>query len=908
MNAPYVCLRCSRQLVRSKCQRRSSDFVSLGQLVGRDDDTRTMPPGVSLTNDNSAATGLPSQKKRLPSAHRYQELREPKAVDKVLETLFASNRGPEQPLERTRYSRTLGTHPQPVKSIESERLATKRSMEDRFWELRNKLRRGTAPLQEIWKDCESLLRKTTWFRKNYGHHKMFSDGSTMVVPSSIVFLHVLLAVCQKERLVIDGQDFTPAHAIRIYMTHGVMKSWWSRVLWCQLGQVLQSRNRPTDETVGAALDEIILGNILEVWNVYEENYGFRSGHFIGHPARGSDEVDDKASTSEGFPSILANQHQIKPSDETAVAAAMTIECLRVAGIRVPSRVMGLFNRFGQNVKRDRSIAIRCLLRAGVPSEIIGEALEGWDSGTSLEPQKILLPTEKSDKTRVLTHAVNRYLKRHIQDWSRLGIRERLLSISMAAQRSDPRHAINLWHQFQAHIEASKSEAEKDSSDQVYVRFLRTFWALRRHDHAIEVWNHMIALGYPPMPKHWTAMLTGCIVARDVESLQRIWTNMLKSGMLPDSTTWTTYIHGLIDGRKWEEGLQALEQLGRIWKSAPPLKPSDTTGEKTTGSNNADDNQRDEEPKDESVLRPLENPVCAALSGLIHIDKRALIPRVLAWARAHQVPLSNYTYNILLKPIVRHESQAAIQAHLQQMAEANCTPDVVTFTIILNGLVSNPTSTFHTLPPEAQENTVTSILADMERHGIKPTTYTYSTLLDGLLTPGSRELADNYTPNVQAARTVLAHMAQQNIYPSTYVYTILITHYFNHRPTPDLPAVSSLWSSIFHSGQVYTLDNIFFDRLIEGYADNNQIEDALKFLHVAPEYGNTPGWGALVRLLRALIRAKEWGLCEELVEDVEREEGPLRVGQGRGQGREKAEFWELVLLLKERGVVVVDGER
>ena len=707
---------------------------------------------------------------------------------------------------------------------------------------------------------------------------------------------------------IDGQDFTPAHAIRIYMTQGVMGSWWSRVLWCQLGQVLQSRNRSTDETVGAALDEIILGNILEVWTVYEENYGYRSSRFIGHPPRGSDEVDDNASTSEGIPSSLANQYQLRPSDDTAVAAAMTIECLRVAGIRVPSRVMGLFNRFGQAIRRDRSIASRCLLQAGVPSEIIEKALEPWESGTSPEPQKIFKPTEKSNKTRVVTHAVNRYLKRHTQDWSSMGVRERLLAINGAVQRSDTRLAVNLWHQFQAHIEASKSEAENDSYDQVYVRFLRAFWAIRRHDHAIEVWNHMIKSGYPPMPKHWTAMLTGCIIARDVESLQRIWTNMLKSGMLPDATTWTTYIHGLIDGRKWEEGLQALEQLGRIWKSAPPLKPSDTAGDKMTGSNTADDNQHNEEPKDESILRPLEHPVCAALSALIHIDKRALIPRVLAWARFHQVPLSNYTYNILLKPIVRHESQAALQAHLQQMAEANLTPDVVTFTIILNGLVSNPTSTFHTLPPEAQENTVTSILADMERHGIKPTTFTYSTLLDGLLTPGSRELSDDYTPNVQAARTVLAHMAQRNIYPSTYIYTILITHYFNHRPVPDLPAVSSLWSSILHSGQANALDNIFFDRLIEGYADNNEIEDALKFLQVAPEYGNTPGWGALVRLLRALIRAKEWGLCEELVEDVEREEGPLRVGQGRGQGREKAEFWELVVLLKERGVVVVDEER
>ena len=43
--------------------------------------------------------------------------------------------------------------------------------------------------------------------------------------------------------------------------------------------------------------------------------------------------------------------------------------------------------------------------------------------------------------------------------------------------------------------------------------------------------------------------------------------------------------------------------------------------------------------------------------------------------------------------------------------------------------------------------------------------------------------------------------------------------------------------------------------------------------------------------------------------MERGDGPLRVGQGRGQGRERAEFWELVDLLKEKGFVrSVDEER
>lgn len=916
MNAPYVCLRCSRQFARFKCHRRISDFVSLGRLVGRDDDSRgtlqELPP-TEGSNGNSPATELQLQKRRSKLPQSFQKQRNLKGDDHVLEALFASNRGQEQALEKSRYSRTPKSQLQPIQTAESEISATIRSVEVRFRELSNRLRRRTVPLQEIWRDCESLLGDTTRIRKDTGKHgddKILSDSITTLFDTpafSYTLRDVLLAICQSQYLVIDGRDLTPADAIKTYMKHGVMRNWWSRVLWCQLGQVLQLRNWSTDETVETASNErirIILSRILEVWEVYEERYGLRSSFFAVPLSRDSERMDGKASTSEESSSSLAYQRQPHPHDDTTIAAAMTLECLEAAGVKEPSRIIGLFNRSGQALKRDRSIATRCLLHAGVSSEVIEKALEGWD-----EIEKILKPAENSDKPRNSRYSLRASQKRPDQDWSSMGLHERLLAIGRTSERSNSQLAIDLWRRFQADVEANKSEAEKYSHDHIYVRFLRTFWALRRHNEAIEVWNHMINWGYPPKPKHWTAMLNGCIIAKDVESLQRLWTNMLDSGVLPDSTTWTTYIHGLIEGHKWEEGLKALEQLGRIWKSAPPLKPSDTTSDKSTGSDAGNDNQSAEESKLGSILRPTENPVCAALSALIHINKRSLIPRVLAWARSHQVPLSNHTFNILLRPIVRHGTQAAIQAHLQRMTEANCTPDVVTFTIILNGLVSNPTSAFRTLPPETQQSTITSILADMEAQGMEPTAFTYGTLLDGLLTPGSRDSSPDYTPNVQAARTVLAHMAARNIYPSTHIYTILITHYFTRRPSPDLPAVASLWASIRHSNQYNRLDNIFFDRLIEGYADNDEIDHALHFLRFLPRYGNTPGWGALVRLLRALVRAKEWGLCGELVGDVERGDGPLRVGQGRGQGRERAEFWELVDLLKEKGVLKsVDEER
>ena len=915
MHAPYVCLRCCRQLLRWKCQRRNSGFVSLGRLVGRDDDSRKTPQEAPLANGNPTPIGNQRRKKRLTFAQQYQEQRKPKGVDKVLETLFASNRDNEQALERNRYSRTPKV--QHMKDAAIERSAIEWSSADRLRELHNKLLRGTAPLQEIWRDCESLLAKK-WIRKdamaNGVDQKLFDYSSTSIDTQANYepFRDILVAICQKQRLVINGRDFAPADAIKKYMKYGVMRHWWHDVLWCQLGNVLRLRYQSTDDTRGVAPDErirILLEEILEVWNVYIERYKLYPSSVLVPLSGNSDKMDDKASTSEGFSSSDSKKLRTKPPDETTEAAAMTARCLKAAGMRASLQIMSLFHRFGHAMKRDRSIATTCLLHAGVSSEITEKALEGWESQSSPEPKDILDLTEKPNQSRGSKISMSASQKRHGLDWSDKGLRKRLAEIEGTSKRLDTISAMDLWSQFQVHREADNSKNSTISIDKLYACFLRLFWALHLHDHAIEVWNHMIKSGCLPNHSHYNAMLIGCMKVKDIDSLQEIWTNMLRSGMTPDADNWTTYIHGLICRHKWEEGFKALESLGQTWKSAPPLESSNTAIDETAGTKTAEENQSPLEPKNKTPLRPSLAPINAALSALIKIDKPFLIPRVLDWARSHQITLSTMTFNILLRPLVRRGSQASIQAHLQQMADAKCTPDVATFTIILNGLVSNPTSTFHTLPPEAQESTVLSILADMARQGIEPNAFTYSSLLYGLLTPASKELARDFTPNVPAARTILAHMVARNLRPAQAIYTILITHYFTRRPLPDLPAISSLWSALRHSGQANTVDYIFLDRMIEGYADADEIEEALKFLKMMPELGRFPGWRALVKVMKAMIRAKEWVWCGELVEDVVREDGLRRWGHGRSRPGYKEFFWELVKGLRERDLVPkMDEER
>lgn len=248
-----------------------------------------------------------------------------------------------------------------------------------------------------------------------------------------------------------------------------------------------------------------------------------------------------------------------------------------------------------------------------------------------------------------------------------------------------------------------------------------------------------------------------------------------------------------------------------------------------------------------------------------------------------------------------------------MAAHDCSPDVITFTIILNGLVSNKDSNFHSMPPEAQEQTIMSVLEDMKDKGLPANAYTFTILLDGLLNPKSRkEFYNNSDPetttqtsNVPAARTILKYMKSRKIPPSPHHYTILISHYFACKP-PDLASVATLWAGLAESGQTPIMDDVFYDRMIEGYAKHDEIEKALQFLRIVPRVGKRPSWWALYRTLAALERRGEWGLCGELMEDIEDPKGLLRHGPGVFRG--KRQFYELVDELRGRGVAMGRSEQ
>ena len=449
-------------------------------------------------------------------------------------------------------------------------------------------------------------------------------------------------------------------------------------------------------------------------------------------------------------------------------------------------------------------------------------------------------------------------------------------LRQAAKELDVKLALKLWKR-----QVKRMSQGKEINDLVFVDFLRTFFAVARPDCATEVWNTMCKHGYKPTTMHWVTLLEGCKKTQDLASLKSIWRHMVAAEMQNTNQAWTVYISGLLYCKDWSSALTAIGDLGKAWKLSNGLAASKSTEASSTAK------QQIVHKADQ--FTPSIFPINAAISGLLGNRKVIEAQQILTWAISKNIKPDTTTFNILLRPAVRHDDTKAMQRLLGEMKQQGCNPDVVTFTIVIDGMFRNPGSALQIESPEAQQALIVRVFKDMHENNIEATAQTYSTILDGLLHPRSF--------NLPAARAVLARMTDQGIRPTPHIYTILVTHYFSLVP-PDLPAIESLWRRI--ELEKSPIDHIFYDRMIEGYGRVGAIDKMLAVLRRMPSEGKRPGWIALLGALKALVQAQEWSLVTDLVGGVvEEKEGLLRYGSRGWRGKE--EFWEFVEVMRDRGL-------
>lgn len=814
-------------------------------------------------------------------------------VDHGLQNLFVSKQSEDLNPRRGRYSAITNPNTQD-KSTNRKSMANDLDLSSQM------LCEGNHPLKGFLQQCKDVIESVA--RKSSANRSDFLADHTSLVGRD-VFADSLIRICWIRSRHPSCHNLLPttSEAIRLLLKHNVMNHPWHDILGIQIGALLQSVHNPKDAEVNREISANvapILAELLDVWVVYQEEHGTQR-YITGARTSSLDENKDFTSESSiSLPNSLAlrsfskgedvdsanlshhpESHMFTLSDQhantIAAAAIVTDKYFRLlVEKKLPfsrsTNSARSFLRFSEQFTKesrfDRYVfqgLITYLVEYGTPLHIVDEALA---SCGVLQSANISI--RYSDKGRGL-HFIN-----DNTPWDPHQVTSLLEKLNQAINKSDGVLLVSLWESFQA--KPLQEDVTESLRDGIFSRFIDAFFSTLQPQLAVEVWNLMVKSGPAPKQKHWHAMMVGAARAKDLASMQACWSQMKAAGIKPDILSWTAWIHGLIKCGELQRGIGALEELGRLWKKAPNLVNS----------------------KSGEVYRllPSIEPVNAAISAVLDIQRPEIVPKIFNWAKPQKVPLDTSVFNIMLRSAVGKDENKRVDQLLSEMKLHNCQPDIITFTIILEGLLNQPKSSFHTKTPEAQQATIFTLLTTLQQRGFRITGHTYVTILRGLLDPP--------TPNITAALAVNDHMEENKVQPSTQVYMIFLRYYFHATP-PDIPAIDSLWRRIPNKQGI--VDTHLFESMIAWYTHVGERERMLRFAREMLDLGKSPSWAVLLVMLRALVQAQERDLAVEFVGYAEdRRHDRLRQGE-MVAARYRATFWRYVRKLIKKGWLRMDED-
>ncbi|KAL8711242.1 MAG: hypothetical protein Q9220_004387 [cf. Caloplaca sp. 1 TL-2023] len=853
MLTPWICNRCRQRLTQNIQQLRRRGFVSLthsGQNPVDAEQPAGKPPIRTVTKDKRNATDGPRGTSRARSKSTDgRDGSGTSGMDSVLEALFSSNQQAKEIPTRTRYSGI------PISQSQVRHQPAPLRRPSPFEALHNQFYNERRPLQETWEKCEELLasearddlRTLCADEKGRQTRRLFKD--------------ILLSINNDFVQSKDHKGLPLPHSvIKLYLKKAVMPYCWDKVFRRQLASLVQflySHHQSSEEnrTDAERLEvDRLMEEVIHVWLAFCDKFGAgKERQRNNERGTGQRFLNSGAQFSRLFP----RYKEARSMEAIVLACGISQLCWneRSHGQDLALKTspegqifLSLFEELVDDRKFPLGPAKGWLASEGVSLEAADYLFRNMDFGvqpiytkapmpfgapltnsatSSNERQKTIEELEEEERGLMesikqtqslvkskdaLSNAIVGTEERSVQCQD--GFQDKakdyraattiIKDLERAVQRHDIARVASIWQKYQQTL--AKAELERGSREEIYIHFLTSFFALARQEQAIQVWNDMLKTGISPNQRHWNAMLNGCSKARDAASLQEVWTKMKAAGITPDQVSWTTYIHGLIMGRKWQQGLQALDDLGAHWRR---LRNSQITGaQHTTPPVTLQDKTKVEyDPNRPSIV-----PVHAAVSALLHTGKEEFCLPLLDWALSHSITPTTPFFNLLLRPAARAANPTQTTHILTLMLNQKCIPDSQTYTILLNGLLSNPNSSFPSLPHQEQQSSIFRILDAMTAQNIPIDLRTYSTILYGFLSP---KIA---APNAVAARAVLDHMSKNNIQPSTHIYSILISHYFALSP-PALPAVESLWKRMKHSST--NLDREFYERMVEGFAKAKQ---------------------------------------------------------------------------------------
>ena len=934
MNAPYVCMRCSRRIIfYAHCQLRQSSFIPHDTPTGQGNGVDLPPPGERSNDGTSSKLSKQPDQGTSVGLQGLQNQRIPTDVDRFLKSLFTSNQNQLLPT-RSRYSRkeiapaktsiapvekAIVTserkpgHDTDVPTIEASPILVseypKKSKEkqnrveveafaitQQLVDLQRRLHDESATLEETWQSCDEIIKSHSW-KANIRSEKLKGTRSFAI------FRDLLREITRRRSISVNGKIIFPVDVIAAYQFGRVLKFWWHDLLWIQLGNILkasQKKDVKEAHNSDAREFEALLQDILQVWKAFmQAYYSFsETGSPLTSKLSGSSLIRFKRSRrgsisaqkelgSWGGLSLIADHKGITPVlprllSQRFEALLGTADCgsklKHVASAAVLTlhyvKVFKAEHPSQSGLLADAEPFVEFLTRVAQDSD--------WDCPNfKVCLSDVAVATELVDRAAI--------------DWARSPVN----AVRNSVLVQDPLVGLRKEEGFtwtEQRIERLFRDLNhiKDSSDAT---------------EAAKLWRRVKPVFNPTLLKNaetrnqvFARFLSTLLAARQNEQAIDVWNHMINTGHKPGLNHWNAMMHGCNVSKDfsslsgiWSNMLRAnVQPDNELW--ATYIHGVIKANKWQQGLGLLEQLGREWKLPKINTLTPSLGPVHGALSGLLQIGRKGMLSTVIDWARSQGLQPTVHTYNILLRPLARSGTPQEIRAHLETMMKNSCQPDIFTYNMILNGLVHSEHSPFYKLTKEEQNASIESLLKDLRTNNMEPTPHTYNAVLNGLL--DSRY----HDPNIPAARSIINHMHAAGIYPSPHTHVIVLSYYFSLSP-PDLAAIDSLLHTLLHNPSTApkNLDHIFYDRLIVEFAKIDEYEKALRFMRKMVGEGKAPSWASLLSLLRSLRRAEEWDLCAEVVDGIESGE-IMRWGGDRRGGSVYSEFLGEVDDLRLRGVI------
>ena len=257
-------------------------------------------------------------------------------------------------------------------------------------------------------------------------------------------------------------------------------------------------------------------------------------------------------------------------------------------------------------------------------------------------------------------------------------------------------------------------------------FLTGFAKLRMLSQANTIWVWLYEHGFTPGVVAWSGLIAGYASRGDVNAVEATWAQMLDSGVKPDGWAYLERARAYFEAKMPDEAMRVADAL---------LADKHAVGSFSGG-----------------AVSPLvyTTLIGGLLSNGRHDAARAVLDQMGPQLNIHAV-------NLILKRATqgRKPDFAKIVETLRFVAEHELQPDVITFTMVLQALLT-----------QGQRDAPTKLMAIMESMGIKPSTTTYGAIIHSLARTGNPD-------ELKAAVEVLNEMERNGQQTNEIIYTSLI---------------------------------------------------------------------------------------------------------------------------------------